>query len=200
VHRFPEIERYDSGMLDAGDGHNIYWEVCGNPDGKPAVVLHGGPGSGCSTGMRRLFDPAAYRIVLFDQRNCGRSTPHASDPDVDLATNTTAHLVEDCERIRDHLGIDRWLVWGGSWGTTLGLAYAETHPGRVTEMILVSVVTTTRREVEWITRVMGRVFPEEWERFRDGVPEEDRGGDLSLAYSRLLESADPAVRERAAKA
>ncbi len=200
MHRFPEIEPYDSGMLDVGAGHQIYWETCGNPSGKPAVVLHGGPGSGCSAGMRRLFDPAAYRIVLFDQRNCGRSTPHASEPDVDLSTNTTAHLVGDCERIREHLGIDRWLVWGGSWGTTLGLAYAEAHPDRVTELILVSVVTTTRREVEWITRAMGRVFPEEWERFRDGVPEEDRHGDLSLAYSRLLESTDADVRDRAAKA
>jgi proline iminopeptidase len=150
--------------------------------------------------MRRLFDPSTYRIVLFDQRNCGRSTPHASEPEVDLSTNTTAHLVEDCERMREHLGIDRWLVWGGSWGTTLGLAYTEAHLDRVTELILVSVVTTTRREVEWITREMGRVFPEEWERFRDGVPEEDRDGDLSLAYSRLLESADAGVRDRAAEA
>ena len=200
MRRFPEIEPYETGMLDVGDGHRLYWEVCGNPKGKPAVVLHGGPGSGCSTGMRRLFDPAAYRIVLFDQRNSGRSTPHASDPDVDLSTNTTSHLVDDCERIREHLGIDRWLVSGGSWGTTLGLAYAQAHPERVTEMILVSVVGTTHGEVEWITRAMGRVFPEEWERFRDGVPEEDRDGDLSLAYSRLLESADADVRDRAAKA
>jgi len=200
MHRFPEIEPYENGLLDVGDGHHIYWETCGNPHGKSAVVLHGGPGSGCSTGMRRLFDPSTYRIVLFDQRNCGRSTPHASEPEVDLSTNTTAHLVEDCERIREHLAVDRWLVWGGSWGTTLGLAYAETHPERVTELILVSVVTTTRREVEWITREMGRVFPEEWERFRDGVPEEDRNGDLSLAYNRLLESTDTDVRDRAAKA
>jgi proline iminopeptidase len=198
VHRFPEIEPYETGMLDVGDDHRLYWEVCGNPEGKPAVVLHGGPGSGCSTGMRRLFDPGDYRIVLFDQRNCGRSTPHASDPDVDLSTNTTVDLVEDCERIREHLGIDRWLVWGGSWGSTLGLAYAQTHPDRVTEMILVSVVTTTQREVDWVTRAMGRVFPEQWERFRGGVPREDRDGDLSLAYSRLLESPDPEVRDRAA--
>ena len=138
--------------------------------------------------------------MQFDQRNCGRSTPHASEPDVDLSTNTTADLIEDCERIRTHLGIDRWLVWGGSWGTTLGLAYGEAHPERVSEMILVSVGTTTRREVEWITRAMGRVFPEEWARFRDVVPEADRDGDLSAAYSRLLHVADPHIRERAAQA
>ena len=199
MQRFPEIEPYDSDMLDVGEGHRIYWEACGNPAGKPAVVLHGGPGSGCSPDMRRLFDPTVYRIVLLDQRSCGRSMPHASEPDVDLSTNTTAHLVEDCERLRDHLGIERWLVWGGSWGTTLGLAYAETYPDRVTEMILLSVVTTTHREVEWVTRAMGRVFPEQWARFRDGVPEKDRDGDLSLAYSRLLESSDPDVREQAAR-
>ncbi len=200
MHRFPEIEPYDSGLLDVGEGHRLYWETCGSPGGKPAIVLHGGPGSGCSPGMRRMFDPSAYRLVLFDQRNCGRSTPHASEAGVDLSANTTASLVEDCERLREHLGIDRWLVWGGSWGTTLGLAYAQAHPDRVTEMILVSVVTTTRGEVEWVTRHMGRVFPEQWARFRDGVPEEDRDGDLSLAYSRLLESRDAAVREEAARA
>lgn len=197
---YPAIEPYETGMLDVGKGQRIFWETCGNPTGKPAVVLHGGPGSGASPGLRRMFDPSAYRIVLFDQRNCGRSTPHAGDPQVDLSTNTTAALVEDCEAIREHLGLDRWLVWGGSWGTTLGLAYAEAHPERVSEMILVSVVTTTRREVEWITRGMGRVFPEEWARLRAGVPEEERDGDLSLAYSRLLSSPDPIVRERAALA
>jgi proline iminopeptidase len=200
VQRFTETEPYDTGMLDVGDGHRLYWETCGSPDGKPAVVLHGGPGSGCSTGMRSLFDPADYRIVLFDQRNCGRSTPHASDPSVDLSTNTTSALIGDCERLRDHLGIDRWLVWGGSWGTTLGLAYAQAYPDRVTELILVSVVTTTKREVEWVTRDMGRVFPEEWARFRAGVPADERDGDLSLAYSRLLESGDAEARERAARA
>lgn len=199
MHRFPEIEPFDVGMLAVGEGHELYWEVCGNPDGKPAVVLHGGPGSGCSAGMRRLFDPDAYKIVLFDQRNCGRSTPNASEASVDLSTNTTAHLVEDCERLREHLGIDRWLAWGGSWGTTLGLAYAQAHPDRVTEMILVSVVMTTRREVDWVTRDMRRVFPEAWARFRDGVPEEDRGGDLSRVYNRLVESPDPTVREQAAR-
>jgi proline iminopeptidase len=119
---FPAIEPYDRGMLDVGEGHQVYWEVSGDPAGKPAVVLHGGPGSGSTPGMRRLFDPAVYRLVQFDQRNCGRSTPHASDPEVALASNTTANLIDDCERIRAHLDIPRWLVWGGSWGSTLALA------------------------------------------------------------------------------
>jgi proline iminopeptidase len=113
------VEPYDTGLLDVGDGHSLYWEVCGNPDGKPAVMLHGGPGSGCTPGMRRAFDPQTYRVVLFDQRNSGRSTPYAGDPEVDLSANTTPHLVADIERLREHLGIDRWLVWGGSWGVTL---------------------------------------------------------------------------------
>lgn len=200
MERFPEIEPYDAGMLDVGDSHRLYWEVSGNPDGKPAVVFHGGPGSGSSPGARRMFDPAAYRVVLFDQRNCGRSTPHASEPEVDLSTNTTADLIGDCERIRVQLGVDRWLVWGGSWGSTLALKYAQSHPGRVSEMILVNVVTTTRREIEWVTRSMGRVFPEEWARFRNAVPEEDRDADLSAAYNRLLHDADSHTRERAAEA
>jgi proline iminopeptidase len=197
---FPDIEAYDGGMLAVGDGNRVYWEVSGRPDGKPAVVLHGGPGSGSAPWMRRMFDPDVYRIVLFDQRNCGRSTPHASDPAVDLATNTTAHLIADCEQLRAQLGIERWLVWGGSWGTTLGLAYAETYPERVSELILVSVTTTTHREVEWVTRAMGRVFPENWARFRGGVPEGERDGNLAAAYCRLLASDDADTRERAAAA
>ncbi len=126
---YPETPPHDSGKLDVGDGNAIYWEACGNPDGKPAVVLHGGPGSGAGTFFRRFFDPAPYRVVLFDQRQCGRSTPQASDFATSLATNTTHHLVADIERLREHLGIDRWLVYGASWGVTLGLLYAETHPG-----------------------------------------------------------------------
>jgi proline iminopeptidase len=198
--RFPAFEPYDEGMLDVGDGHRLHWEVSGRPDGKPAVILHGGPGSGSAPGTRRFFDPAAYRVVQFDQRNCGRSTPSASDPVVDLSTNTTAHLVADCERVREHLGIDRWLVWGASWGTSLALAYAEAHPERVTEMILVAVTNGSREEVDWITRSIGRIFPAEWARFRDAVPEADRDGDLAAAYSRLLHDPDPDVRERAARA
>ncbi|MEV7011448.1 prolyl aminopeptidase [Streptosporangium sp. NPDC051022] len=196
---YPEIEPYDSGMLDVGDGHLVHWETCGNPEGKPALVLHGGPGSGCTPGWRRYFDPRAYRIVLFDQRGCGRSTPSAGDPDADLSVNTTGHLLADIERLRRHLGVDRWLLFGGSWGSTLGLAYAQRHPERVSEIVLFSVVGTTRREVEWMTRDMGRVFPAEWARFRDGVPAGARDGDLAAAYADLLRDPDPAVRERAAR-
>ena len=132
---YPEIEPYDSGMLDVGDGHTLYYEVSGNPDGKPAVYLHGGPGGASSPTQRRVFDPEKYRIVLFDQRGCGRSTPHASEPDADLTHNTTWHLVADIERLREHLDIDTWLVCGGSWGSSLALAYAQTHPEKVTELV-----------------------------------------------------------------
>jgi proline iminopeptidase len=185
-------------MLDGGDGNRIYWEVCGNPHGKPAVVLHGGPGSGCSTGIRRYFDPSAYRIVLFDQRGCGRSTPHASEPGIDLSANTTEHLLGDIERLRQHLGIDRWLVYGGSWGSTLALAYAERNPHRVTGMVLAGVTTTRRSEIDWLYHGLSRFFPDEWARFRDGVPEPERDGDLVEAYHRLLLDPDPAVCARAA--
>ncbi|MEO7002836.1 MAG: alpha/beta fold hydrolase, partial [Ktedonobacterales bacterium] len=142
---YPEIEPYAHGWLDVGAGNRVYWETCGNPQGKPAVVVHGGPGSGCKPWQRRLFDPDAWRIVLFDQRNCGRSTPHASTPGTDLSTNTTHHLLTDMEQLRQHLQIDRWLVLGGSWGSTLALAYAEHHPEHVTELILFGV--TTGRDV-----------------------------------------------------
>ncbi len=197
--RYPPVDPDEHGLLDVGDGNLVYWETCGNPEGKPAVVLHGGPGSGATPGWRTYFDPAVHRIVLFDQRGCGRSTPSVADPDVDLAANTTQHLIADVERLREHLGIDRWLLFGGSWGSTLGLAYAETHPERVSEIVLFSICTTTRREVEWITRDMGRVFPEQWARFRDGVPAADRDGSLVDAYARLLRDPDPAVRYRAAR-
>lgn len=197
--RYPQIEPYDHGMLDVGDGNLVYWEVCGNPDGKPVVSMHGGPGQGSTPGMRRYFDPAAYRIVLFDQRGCGRSTPHASEPTTDLSTNTTQNLIADMELLRSHLGIERWMLFGGSWSSTLGLAYAETYPERTTEIVLVSITSGTRREVDWITQDMGRVLPEEWARFRDGVPESERDGRLVEAYSRLLENPDPAVREKAAR-
>ena len=196
---YPEIEPYDCGLLDVGDGHRVYWEVCGERAGKPAVVLHGGPGSGCAPWWRRLFDPAAYRIVLFDQRGCGRSRPHASAPSSSLAANTTHHLVGDIEKLRRHLRIERWLVLGGSWGSTLALAYAQRHRQRVAEMVLFSVGTTTRREVEWVTRDVGRFFPEAWARFRDGVPESERDGSLVDAYSRLLHDADAVVRAKAAQ-
>lgn len=192
------VDPYDSGMLDVGDGQRLYWEACGNPSGKPAVVLHGGPGSGCTPGWRRFFDPAAYRVVLFDQRGCGRSLPHAADPATDLATNTTPHLVADIERLREAMGIERWLVLGGSWGATLALAYAERYGRRISEMVLFSVTTTSRREVEWITCGVGRFFPAAWERFREAVPSADRGGNLADAYARLLADPDARVREKAA--
>lgn len=192
-------EPYDHGWIEVGDGHELYWERCGTPGAKPVVVLHGGPGSGCSPGTRRVLDPERYDLVLFDQRGAGRSRPHAGEPVADLSTNTTHHLIADIERLREHLGIERWLVVGLSWGTTLGLAYTQAHPERVTDVILISVTTTSRREVRWITRDVGRLFPEEWASFRDGVPADERDGDLSAAYSRLLHDPDPAVRERAAR-
>jgi proline iminopeptidase len=184
-------------MLTVGDGHDLYWETCGNPDGKPAVVLHGGPGSGCTPGLRRLFNPALFRVVLFDQRGSGRSTPHSSDPTVDLSSNTTEHLVGDVERLREHLGIEKWLVYGRSWGTTLGLAYAERHPDRVSEMVLAAVCLTQRSDIHWLYHGVGRFFPVEWERFRRGVPPVDRDGDLVEAYARLLAHSEPDIRQRA---
>jgi len=194
---FPQTPPRDSGRLEVGGGDAVYWEVRGEPRGRPAVVVHGGPGAP-ARGMHRLLDPAVYRTVVIHQRNCGSSTPSAADPSTDLSGNTTAALVADMERVREHLGIDRWLVFGASWGTTLGLAYAQTHPERVRAMVLLAVCTTTAREVEWITRDMGRIWPEAWERFRSGVPEAARNGNLAAAYARLLASRDAAVREQAA--
>ncbi|MFF1556498.1 prolyl aminopeptidase [Streptomyces sp. NPDC058279] len=195
---YPAIEPYDTGMLDVGDGNLVYWEVCGNPAGKPALVVHGGPGSGCGPGARRYFDPERYRVVLFDQRNCGRSTPHASDPGTDLRYNTTAHLIADMERLRNHLGIDRWLLHGWSWGSTLLLAYTGRHPRRVTEIVVSGVTTTRRSEIDWLYRGVGRFFPEQWERFLAGVPGTPRAGDVVGAYARLMEHPDAAVRAGAA--
>ncbi|MFI0863837.1 prolyl aminopeptidase [Streptomyces smyrnaeus] len=195
---YPPIEPHAKGMLDTGDGNFVYWESCGNPDGKPALVVHGGPGSGCSTDMRRLFHPDRYRVVLFDQRGCGRSTPHASDPDTDMRHNTTAHLIRDIERLREQLGIDRWLLYGGSWGSTLILAYAQQHPEHVSEIVISSVTTTRRSEIDWLYRGVGRFFPEQWERFRAGAPGTSRDGDVVAAYARLMEHPDAAVRDKAA--
>jgi proline iminopeptidase len=190
---YPEIEPYDTGMLDVGDGHTLYWEVSGNPDGKPAVYLHGGPGGASAANQRRVFDPEKYRIILFDQRGCGRSTPHASEPDADLSTNTTWHLVDDIEKLRDHLSIDRWLVCGGSWGSTLALAYAETHPDRVTEIVF----TLRPIELDWFYEGgAAAIYPDLWEAFLAPVPEDERG-HLIEAYGRLLHDPDQAVRERA---
>lgn len=197
---YPALEPYDHGLLAVGDDNFIYWECCGNPEGKPAVVLHGGPGSGCTPGMRRFFNPAAYRIVLFDQRNGGRSLPHAGDPATSLAANTTDHLVADIERLRTHLGIERWLVYGGSWGSTLALVYAERHPQQVAAVILAGVTMTRRSEIDWLYRGVAPMFPAEWVRFQAGVPADQREGDLVAAYYRLLNDPNPVVQAQAAQA
>src|SRR5256714_2279981 len=197
---YPDIEPHAQGMLDVGDGHLVYWESCGDPFGKPALVLHGGPGSGAGAHWRRFFDPAMYRVVLFDQRGCGRSTPDAGDVRTDLSTNTMPHLLADIEKLRTHLQIDRWLLLGGSWGSALGLGYGQRHPERVTEIVLFSVVTSTPVEHRWLTRDLGRIFPEQWERFCDAVPAAERDGNLPAAYARLLADPEETVRDRAARA
>lgn len=197
---YPEIDPYDHGMLDVGDGNRVHWEVCGNPEGKPALMLHGGPGSGCGPSFRRYCDPAKYRIVLLDQRGSGRSTPHASAYGTDMSVNTTAHVIADLELLRRHLGIERWLVWGMSWGSVLGLRYAQTCPGVVSELVLTGVATGSNPEVALLTRGLGTVFPEAFERFLAALPEDDREGNLAAAYGRLLASPDAEVRARAARA
>jgi proline iminopeptidase len=194
---YPPIEPYASGLLDVGDGNRIYWEASGNPGGKPALVVHGGPGSGGRRGSRMAFDPERYRVVLFDQRGCGESIPHASDPATDMSVNTTHHLIADMERLREHLGIERWLLYGGSWGSTLILAYAERFPERVSEIVILGVTMTRPDETDWLYRGVGRFFPQAWARFRDGVPEDERDGDLVAAYARLLASTDADVRSKA---
>lgn len=197
----PAIEPYERGMLDVGEGNSVYWETCGNREGKPAVVLHGGPGSGCTEWHRRLFDPIVYRIVLFDQRMCGRSLPHASEARIDLSANTTANVIADIERLREHLGVERWLVLGGSWGSTLALAYAEAQPGRVTEMVLFGVTTGRHSECDWTFRGgLAPFFPEQWERLLEGLPAEGRDGDVVDGYHQLLMDSDPEVCGRAAEA
>ncbi|UGT60618.1 prolyl aminopeptidase [Nocardia asteroides] len=193
---YPPITPHDSGLLAVGDGQQLYWEVSGNPAGKPVVFLHGGPGGGTAPFHRRFFDPAAYRIVLFDQRGCGRSTPHVADG-ADLAVNTTPHLIADIEALRARLGIERWQVFGGSWGSTLALAYAQRYPERVTELVLRGIFLLRRKEIDWYYNgSAGYIYPEEWERFLAPVPESDRDGDLVEAYHRLLHSPDeePALR------
>lgn len=194
---YPEIEPYESGMLDVGDDQQIYWEACGNPQGRAALVLHGGPGSGCSRNVRRPFDPDAYRVILFDQRQCGRSTPHASDPSTDLSVNTTEHLLADIELLRARVRVDRWLVFGGSWGCTLALAYAERYPHRVSALVLSGITTTRRSEIDWLYRRVAPLYPEEYARFREGAGASS--GDIVEAYRRLLAHPDEAVRAKAAK-
>ena len=192
---YPPIDPYSSGHLDVGDGHSVYWELCGNPDGKPAVFLHGGPGAGCGPDHRRLFDPDRYNILLFDQRGCGRSTPHAS-----LDANTTWHLVADMERLREMIGVQEWLVFGGSWGSTLALAYAQTHPQRTSALVLRGIFTMRKIELDWFYQQgASLIFPDEWERFLAPIPPEERR-DLMRAYHRRLTSADRSVQLEAAKA
>jgi len=193
---YPPIEPFATEMLDVGDGHQLYLEQAGNPRGKPVVFLHGGPGGGLSPNHRRFFDPRRYRIVLFDQRGSGKSTPHAS-----LEHNTTGDLVADIERIREHLGLERWQVFGGSWGSTLALAYAEAHPGRVTELVLRGIFLGRKSEIDWLYQggTVDQLFPDGWQRFIAPVPEAERG-DLLGAYERLLNDTDEAVRLRAARA
>jgi proline iminopeptidase len=207
---FPEIEPFDCGYLDVGDGHLIWWERSGDPEGKPFIALHGGPGGGLSIGRRRWFDPAEYQLIQFDQRGCGRSTPSASDPFSNLSANTTHHLIGDIELLRERFGIARWFVWGASWGATLALAYAERFPERVRGMILLSVTMTRREDVHWLYHQAGRFFPEEWARFRAGAftAGTTRAGgegkvgsdeDLVMAYNYLLnEQPDRALRQQAA--
>ena len=197
--QFPAIEPFSSGMLNRDQGHQIYWECCGNPNGRPALYLHGGPGSGCTPGQRRFFDPEIFRVVLFDQRGSGRSRPLASDPDADLSANTTGHLISDIEALREYHHVERWTVLGMSWGTTLGLAYAEAHPDRVTGLVLAFVTNTSRREVKWITEDVGRIFPREWDRFAAAVPSSLRDIPLVDAYAQLLFDPDPTVQEHAAR-
>ncbi len=195
---YPTIEPYDTGEMLVGDGHRVYWEVSGNPDGKPVVFLHGGPGSGTSPGQRRFFDPEAYRIVLFDQRGCGRSTPHASAPDADFRHITTAHLIADIELLRKNLGIDKWQVFGGSWGSALALAYAQAHPSAVTELVLRGIFTLRREELEWFYEGgAAALFPDLWESFLAQIPILERS-HLIEAYHRRLFDPDPAVHVPAA--
>ncbi|CAM5304744.1 proline iminopeptidase [Streptomyces spiroverticillatus] len=193
---YPILDPYDQGLLDVGDGNRIHWEVSGNPDGKPALVVHGGPGSGSSPRNRKHFDPDRYRLILFDQRGCGRSTPHVADPATSLEHNTTAHLIADMDKLRQHLGVERWLLFGGSWGSTLVLAYAQAFPERVSEVVLAGVTTTRRSEIAWLYGGAGRFFPEAHARFREQIPEAERD-DLVAAYARRASSADLAVRDKA---
>jgi len=192
---YPEIEPFETGMLDVGDGHTIYWERVGTKGAKPAVFLHGGPGGTISPRHRRLFDPRLYDVILFDQRGCGKSVPNAS-----LEANTTWHLVADIERLRQMCGFDKWLVFGGSWGSTLALAYAETHPERVSELVVRGIYTLTRAELEWYYQFgVSEMFPDKWERFLAPIPQAERG-DLMAAYRKRLVGSDRAAQVEAARA
>ncbi len=191
---YPEIEPFETGMLDVGDGHQVYWERVGKKGGKPAVFLHGGPGGGTSPNQRRCFDPELYDVILFDQRGCGKSTPHAS-----LEANTTWHLVADIERLRQMIGVDKWLVFGGSWGSTLALAYAEAHPDRVSELVLRGIFGLRDFELQWFYQYgASLIHPEKFEPFREHIPEDERA-DLIAAYRKRLVADDRAVQLSAAR-
>lgn len=194
---YDPIEPYDSGHLQVSSVHELYYEQCGNPNGKPVVFLHGGPGAGLIADYRRFFDPKAYRVILFDQRGAGRSRPHASVDD-----NTTWHLVQDIEQVREHFGIEQWLVFGGSWGSTLALAYAESHPERVRALVLRGIFLCRPKEIRWFyedSQGASAIFPDKWEEYVRIIPEAERG-DMIRAYYRRLTSDDPAVRLEAARA
>jgi proline iminopeptidase len=192
---YPPVEPGRQGHLAVGDGHEIYWEECGRPDGKPALFLHGGPGAGCDTRARRFFDPARYRIVLFDQRGCGRSRPHAS-----LEHNTTWDLVADIERLREHLGIASWQVFGGSWGSTLALAYAQAHPAQVTELVLRGIFLLRRSELDWFYQQgASALYPDRWAQYVAPIPESERGNLMQAFYRRLI-GADRGAAIAAARA
>ena len=193
---YPEINPFETGFLDTGDGHQVYWERVGTKGAKPAVFLHGGPGGGCGPSHRRLFDPALYDVILFDQRGCGRSTPHAS-----INNNTTWHLVADIERLRKEImGVDQWLVFGGSWGSTLALAYSETHPAHVSELVVRGIYTLTKAELDWYYQFgVSEMFPDKWERFLAPIPENERH-EMMAAYRRRLTGTDREEQVKAALA
>ncbi|MGA0544274.1 prolyl aminopeptidase [Brevundimonas sp. VNH65] len=195
---YPEIEPFASGWMETGDGNRIYYEECGNPQGRPVVVLHGGPGGAVNPGMRRYFDPSRWRVILFDQRGCGQSTPNAAD--TDLSDNTTWTLIEDIERLRERCGVDKWAVFGGSWGSTLSLAYAITHPERVSALLLRGIFLLRKSEVRWFYQEgASQLYPDAWERYLAPIPEAERN-DLMGAYYRRLTGPDRAERERCAVA
>lgn len=195
----PQPDPDSSGLLHVGDGNQVSWESRGNSAGQPVLIVHGGPGGGKPRNAHKLFDPNVFRIVLFDQRGCGNSVPSAADPTTNMAYNTTDYLLADMEALRRHLNIDRWLLYGGSWGSTLILAYAQRHPDRVIGIVLVGVTMTRLQEIEWLYRGLRLFLPVEWQHFRAGVPAESRDGDLVEAYRQLMESSDSAVRNRAAQ-
>jgi proline iminopeptidase len=199
VEVLPESGPHLCGLLDVGAGNQMYWEVRGNPTGRPVLIVHGGPGSGRGRNAHKTFDHDVFRIVSFDQRGCGNSVPSAADPATDMAYNTTEHLLADMEALRQHLRVERWLLFGGSWASTLILAYAERYPERVEAIVLIGVTMTRPREIDWLYRGLRLLLPGEWERFRAGVPAPARGGNLVEAYRRLMENPDLAVRERAAR-